>query len=156
MKFNENKYIEIPYVSEVLVYLLVDKDNEVVYVGKTESGLFRPYKHKKDKEFYKVMVIPCEPEKLDETEDYFIMKYKPKYNKIVNTNEHYGINKAKAMLTEILGYKPTRPFIDKLLIKNGLWYESGDEIGYVSINRKDFEIICESLKNGDGLSGQKR
>lgn len=74
-----NKY------SNSCVYFLVH-NNKVVYVGKTSNGKFRINQHKEEKTFDKIYIIKCKKNELLETEDYYMMKYKPKYNLLSNNN----------------------------------------------------------------------
>ena len=73
------KVYEIPNNVKNGVYLLM-KDNEVVYVGQTKSGLLRIMQHQ-NKDFNKYSFIETNLEDLDYFEDLYIMKYQPKYNR---------------------------------------------------------------------------
>jgi hypothetical protein len=84
--------------SNCLVYFLL-QDDEVVYVGQTSVGLSRPFSHN-DKKFNLVKVLPCSIDKLNETEDFYIEKYKPKYNKCRNYSAVYSLNKVKTLIRE--------------------------------------------------------
>ena len=81
-----------------LVYFLLQK-GEVVYVGKTTAGMARPYAHY-DKEYDTIKVLVCEPKSLDKIEDYYICKYKPKYNKVRNYNVICSLDRAKRLIKE--------------------------------------------------------
>lgn len=76
-----------------LVYFLL-QDGEVVYVGKTTTGLARPYSHF-DKEYSEIRVLPCERDNLAEVEDFYICKYKPKYNKTKGTKVIRAVSSVK-------------------------------------------------------------
>ena len=80
--FEETNAKEIPLIKGSLIYFLV-KNNEVVYVGQTKNGLYRPFSHY-NKDFDKVYVKKCRTVDLDVIEDYYILKYKPIYNKQIN------------------------------------------------------------------------
>lgn len=77
--FEEFEATEVPLIKGCLIYFLI-KNGEVVYVGQTKNGLYRPFSHY-DKDFDKVYVLSCKEEGLDIVEDYYILKYQPIYNK---------------------------------------------------------------------------
>ena len=63
-----------------IVYFLL-KEMDVVYVGKSTVGLARAFSHN-DMDYDCVSYIPCSSkEETDDCESYYIMKYRPKYNK---------------------------------------------------------------------------
>lgn len=59
--------------------------NNVVYVGQTQHGISRPLSHN-DKVFDEIKILYCNINDLDILEDFYIEKYKPKYNKSRNYN----------------------------------------------------------------------
>lgn len=71
--------------SHSCIYFLI-KNNVVVYVGKTINGKWRIKQHRYDKNYDKVYIIKCESDDLMELEDKYMMKYKPEYNILYNTN----------------------------------------------------------------------
>ena len=126
MKFEETgNIITVKDTSKCFIYFLLQGE-EVVYVGQTMAGLSRPFSHT-DKEFDSVKAIPCERYKLDDTEDYYISKYKPIYNKSRNYNVVYSLQRVKRMIREdydlpkfslprlkrILKHLGITPFIDE-------------------------------------------
>lgn len=99
MKFEETgNIITFQNVDECFVYFLL-RDEEVVYVGKTSIGITRPFNHK-DKYFTSVKLIHCDYSKLDQTEDFYIEKYKPIYNKSRNYNVIYSLQRVKRIIRE--------------------------------------------------------
>lgn len=103
MKFDETGDI-LTFVKcdRCFVYFLLQGD-EVVYVGQTSAGLSRPFSHH-DKEYDLIKVMACPLNKLDETEDFYIGKYKPKYNKVRNYNIVFSLKRVKTLIREY--YKP--------------------------------------------------
>ena len=89
--FEEKDAITIPINYKSFIYFLI-KNNVVVYVGQTKQGLYRPFSHR-DKEYDEMKIILCEPNKLDLIEDKYILKYKPIYNKEINSA--YGLLNAR-------------------------------------------------------------
>ena len=81
MNFNKN------YPKEIFVYFLL-KNKEVVYVGQTTNGLNRIKQHFKEqkKDFDDYKIIKCSKKDLNELESFYIIKYKPKYNKSLNSS----------------------------------------------------------------------
>lgn len=98
VKFQEQNAKEIKQIEECFIYFLLQND-EVVYVGQTSKGTQRPFSHK-DKDFNRVMILYCEKCELDEKEDYYIKKYSPAYNKLLNTEMNYSLSKAKRELKQ--------------------------------------------------------
>lgn len=70
--------------SRSCIYFLIN-NKIVVYVGKTQNGKRRITQHKNDKRFDEIYIIKCDYDELMELEDYYMMKYKPKYNLLYNT-----------------------------------------------------------------------
>lgn len=58
----------------------------MVYVGQTRVGLYRPFSHR-DKEYNNVRILPCSETQLDDLENFYIAKYKPRYNIMGNGRE---------------------------------------------------------------------
>ena len=75
----KEKIYEIPYNIKSAIYFLL-KDDEIVYVGKTNNGFKRICQHYK-KDFNKYIFIKTDKNELDYYEDFYIMKYQPKYNR---------------------------------------------------------------------------
>lgn len=97
MEFDEKgNILTFTRCDNCFVYFLL-QGNEVVYVGQTTAGLSRPFSHH-DKEYDSIKVLPCPADKIDETEDRFIIKYKPKYNKIRNYNIVFSLNRVKSLI----------------------------------------------------------
>ena len=70
MKFEEfsEKMVVIDNKIKSFIYFLI-KNDEVVYIGKTENGFVRPFTHK-DKDFDLVISIPFDNSLLDEKEKF--------------------------------------------------------------------------------------
>lgn len=99
MTFEENNYINLTNCPKTFVYFLIDK-KDVVYVGQTTIGLSRVYTHYKDKTFTEIYVIECESDELDELENKYIIKYKPKYNLKLNTKLTYTYGRVVKLFNE--------------------------------------------------------
>lgn len=103
MKFEEEgNYITIPNRNNSLVYFLLH-GGEVVYVGKSNIGIARPLMHK-DKQFDTIKILFCDNSELDLIEDYYICKYKPKYNKSRNYGVIFSLVRVKKLIRDY--YKP--------------------------------------------------
>jgi hypothetical protein len=99
MKFEEKgDFLTFVKCNSCFVYFLL-QDDEVVYVGQTTAGLTRPFSHH-DKEYNFIKVMPCRYEELDETEDYYISKYKPIYNRSRNHNVIFSLQRIKRIIRE--------------------------------------------------------
>lgn len=77
--------------SQCCIYFLIE-NGIVVYVGKTENGKWRIKQHKNQKKYDDVYIIKCNFDDLMELEDYYMMKYKPKYNIMYNTTRKNIMN----------------------------------------------------------------
>ena len=95
MKFTESNkdIITLPKYKNCFVYFLIRED-EVVYVGQTTHGITRPYSHS-DKVFDEVKILYCDENMLDVTEDFYIEKYKPEYNKQRNYEVVWGLQRVR-------------------------------------------------------------
>lgn len=113
MKFNEPNSIKLDKLSDTLIYFLLDKENNVIYVGQTTQGIFRPLMHK-DKDFEYIRIIQCSSSELDILENFYILKYTPKYNKQPNHHESISLNRVKIIIRE----KCNLPRFDKRRLKS--------------------------------------
>lgn len=73
------EYYENTFNYRSVIYFLI-KDEQVIYVGKTQKGLVRMYQHNENKDFDGVFIIDYPEEALFEAEKFFIGKYRPMYN----------------------------------------------------------------------------
>ena len=69
------------------IYFLI-KDNEIVYVGQTSNLWQRMSAHNKDKEFNYIYFEKIDKLDANYIENYYIIKFLPKYNKKLNANEY--------------------------------------------------------------------
>lgn len=100
------------------IYFLIE-NNKIVYVGQTKNGYFRIFEHIKTKSFEKFSIFVCEECLLDYYENYFIMNFKPKLNKVIPKYGYY------------ISFK----FLNKLLYNRGL-----------KITLKKLENLIQDLK----------
>ena len=122
MQFNESEsiYISMPIIPDIFIYFLLDENNEVVYVGQTTNGLQRPYSHIINKEFNRVIIIPCDINELDEFENKYILKYRPKYNKILNFECMISLKHALKIYNKDFHCKVQCKKFIKMLQKDGI------------------------------------
>lgn len=75
------------FKNEYLIYFLLDK-GEVVYVGQSTKGLNRVKQHLYEgkKQFDDFKIEKCKSDRLNDLENYYILKYRPKYNNLLNNN----------------------------------------------------------------------
>ena len=142
MKFEETGYIEINLSHTTFIYFLVHND-EVVYIGQTKQGLKRPFSHT-DKIFDKLYVIDL-PDEINENEltlieDYYIDKYKPKYNKLINS--YYSLIQTRNIFRKMFNNLENCTVRDIRNISNII------NINIVNnkINIKDILLICRYLQ----------
>ena len=97
MVFNESgEFITFSRSDNCFIYFLLNGNN-VVYVGQTSMGISRPFSHH-DKEYDSIKALPCPKDELDTVEDFYIAKYKPKYNKSRNYNTIFSLKKTKSLI----------------------------------------------------------
>lgn len=63
------------------IYFLLNNDDAVVYVGKSNNVHKRIHFHVGKKDFVKIAILPCDPSEHEKMEAKYIAKYQPKYNK---------------------------------------------------------------------------
>ena len=148
MKFNEPNYINLSAIPRVFVYFLIFED-EVVYVGKTTTGLARVYAHINSKLFNQIFVIECEEDNLDKIEAKYILKYNPMYNTNMNRNGMYSIRKSVRLINSRLRTKMTRPKLSKLLTSLGIQLVEFN--GDLYIKPEDLDTICNHLVTNMGV-----
>lgn len=148
MKFEEDNCIELPKYQDTFVYFLL-KDNEVIYVGQTVSGIIRPLMQKK-KNYDTIKIKYCSKEELDVMENDFIMKYRPKYNKMHNVLAMYSLFKAREVIRQKTGNEKFNIRDLKKIIKK-LEIQTTNRIGEEKDNNKlirveDFDRILAYCK----------
>lgn len=84
-----------------IVYFLI-KNNEVVYVGKSVNGLARAFSHT-DKDFDSVSIMFLPEYKINEKESFYILKYNPIYNIVVNTSDLHHLKNIRNILRKQTG-----------------------------------------------------
>jgi len=93
-------------VKESGIYFLLDKE-EIVYIGKSTNIIKRVTEHFSEgiKKFNLYSYIPVEVDSLSEAEDFFIKKYKPKYNiRLVKEKNSYKTINISEDLHNLLEY----------------------------------------------------
>jgi len=88
---NNKKFIS----NQVGVYFILNKDNDVIYVGQTKSlyaRLATHYRNMSDFDSYSFIEVSL-PNYLKLVESYFINKFKPKYNSEKSYQTNYFFNK---------------------------------------------------------------
>lgn len=143
------KMLSFNNMKQCYIYFLI-YENEVVYVGQTRIGIYRPLAHK-DKLFDTVALLECAEEELDVLEDKFIMKYEPIYNRQSNYKVRYSLNRVKTYIKKIF------PQFNMWELKKMLPILKIDTIidpytGQPTMSHSDFwkvkEYIKEKNKNG--------
>jgi len=92
MKIEDIKHNKIEFPRKDCVYMLVDQNDEIVYVGKSEGKLFaRVAAHVYTKKFEKIAYIECkDKEEAMKKEAELIIEIQPKYNKCLDKPEALG------------------------------------------------------------------
>lgn len=128
-----------------IVYFLV-KGNEIVYVGQSKHGSSRMYSHR-DKDFDRVYYIEVNPGILNEVETHYILKFAPKYNKVLNNGGEVSLNTLRNVIKS-LGFSDPRfniHAIKKALLQFGIKEKSICGLSY--INREDACIVLDAFMN---------
>lgn len=150
MKFEEKNTIKIEKYNNIFIYFLI-KNKEVVYVGQTKNGIFRPLSHYKNKDFDTIHIMYCEEKELDILEDKYIAKYNPKYNKTYNLNINCGLERCKNKLNSYFNnnYNGKKIRIDKMkeiINKLDIKIYSLNNNPYIKMN--DYEKLLDYYKKG--------
>lgn len=137
-------------LGDTFVYFLL-KDGEVVYVGQTRSGIGRLASHK-EKDYDAFAIMYCLPSQLDELEDLYMWKYKPKYNKMPNIVMNISLQALKKRIRKETGNdKLTIWPIRKAVRELGIEPFLVDKTAY--IKRHEADKVSEYFKgqvSGDG------
>lgn len=144
MEFEENNIaITLPKYKSEFVYFLL-KDNIVVYVGQTKKqGIKRPLSHT-DKDFDTIKIIYYKKEEIDFMEDYFIKKYNPIYNKMINYSKNYSMTRARNKIRQITNNDKIRVNDLKKYIKK-YNIETFIEKSKLYIDLYNFEILVSKI-----------
>ncbi len=139
MLFSEKEDFTMPSLPNKMIYFLID-NGEVVYVGKTENGLFRPLSHK-DKKYDTIKIIFVKGN-VNELEGEFIAKYTPKYNRVISG--YISFRLAKEKIRKIKGSEKTTLWdIQRLVKQNSIKVENLNGTKY--IRPEDFSLIFSQL-----------
>ena len=145
MKFEELGTESIDLSHSCLIYFLI-KDDEVVYVGKTQRGLLRPLSHT-DKDFNRLEVLECIEEVIDMLENEFIVKYLPKYNKSLNTSYAYSLSRCRNEVrknTNLKSYTLHHLRKDLKRLEIEIKINEFNVNGYITIH--DLDMLVEDLQ----------
>lgn len=146
--------ITIPHYQNSFIYILT-KDEEVVYVGQTKCGITRPFAHI-DKEFNSINIIYCDEDQLDMLEDKYIMKYMPKYNKIVNSAMNYSLLRARNKLRKLFNNKMTVVDLKRMISELEIETITFNDICYIKENDyKKIVSYMEKMVKNDGSNKKK-
>lgn len=119
------------------VYFLI-KDNEIVYVGKTENGFARIMTHIREKEkiFDSYAIFPVGKELLEQVEINNILHYRPIYNKNFFSSFYVGISTINKKCCEKFGTRKMK--LIKKVLQN---LEKNNTIKIIRINVKNLETM---------------
>lgn len=139
------------------IYFLI-KNEEVVYVGQTSKGLCRIYQHLDNKDFDKIYLLWVKDKnELNKLELFYILKYKPFYNKSYKVaNTMVSLKKVRNYLRDILR-KDSLTVVDvrKILNQYKIKIFKNEKINE-SIYKDDFSklqlLIERDYKNGSKKS----
>ena len=146
MKFEEKNTINIPMKYETFIYFLI-QNNVVVYVGQTKNNLGRPLSHRKEKKFNRIEIMPCDINDLDYIENYFIIKYQPKYN--TRINDGYKLITARDRIRKYCNNNINIPKVRKIMKLLGINTVKVGNNDYI-LNEDIMRIIYYIKENGYG------
>lgn len=147
MKFaeNEKSIITIPKYQKCFVYFLLKK-GEVVYVGQTQNGIARPFSHT-DKDYDEIKILYCDAKELDITEDKFIQKYRPIYNKQSNYAVRWGLLRVRNSIRGLTGISNyTVPRLKKVLKKLNITPVKDYFNGKETISFDEYCVVVDYIK----------
>jgi len=89
---------------ECFIYVLMDDNENIVYVGQSKNPVSRMAIHTKDKEFTKFKFFRCDPEKVNQIEFALYAKHKPKFNRVPPQDDTYfSLDSYKRKTPELRG-----------------------------------------------------
>lgn len=147
MKIKEKEAHKFNYLKNKIccgIYFLTNND-DVVYIGQSINVSFRVKTHLKEnkKEFCDVYIIECCKEKLNELENHFIVKYNPKYNKILN-NSDVNCNYFIERFNILIGYSPfTKKMINKIIEISNFEKKMYNKNYYIS--KEDANVLIDYI-----------
>lgn len=154
MKFEEDDFIKVDIYKSTFIYFLLE-NNDVVYVGQTTQGISRPFNHYKDKDFDEIRLIYCNKNELNALENKYILKYKPKYNKIINLTNSISISRLKRTIRNLFfKYDSINNITNKRLkiILNKLDIKPFEFKNIFYIKLEDFNKILNFIESNKELS----
>lgn len=141
--FEENNCVTFKVEHKAMIYFLLD-NNVVVYVGQTKQGILRPLSHK-DKKYDTIKILYCDEKELNNLEDRYITKYRPKYNKTLNCASRYSLMRARNNIRqEINNCEFTIWDLKKIIKKLNIELCSFNSKHYIKQN--DYEKIVDFIK----------
>lgn len=150
MQFKEDNknIITVAKYENCFIYFLLN-NNEVVYVGQTKHGLKRPLSHT-NKEFDEIKILYCKENELDITEDKFIQKYKPIYNKQNNHVVRWSLVKVKNCIRAQLNQpRYSMPKLKKVLKTLNIVPEIDYFNGKETILFDEYKAVMEYLRSNE-------
>ena len=96
-EIKHDSYIYRDPMPGVYIYILVNKEEEIVYVGQTKDIYDRIYSHKKSNKNFEIAFCKSVSKDISNlSEAFLIYNCQPKYNKSIPTNLRYvNINRIK-------------------------------------------------------------
>lgn len=143
----EFQIYEIPMKIKNAIYLLID-DDEIVYVGKTQNGLKRIVQHT-NKKFNKFGFIEFDQNELDYYEDFYIMKYQPKYNdrySCIRMSVNSSYNQLSVVIKREINIKQYISYLES----NNIEILNFKNIP--TITKQDYSLIKNKLNKKFGVS----
>lgn len=146
MQFEEENALTINKHECAFIYFLL-KNKEVVYVGQTKVGLARPFSHR-DKDYDEIKIIYCDSSELDITEDKYIQKYKPIYNKQNNYAVRWNLMRVRNNIRELFNMPDYTMFeLKKVLEKLSVIPEKNYRNGNQSISFNEYVAAVNYIKS---------
>lgn len=124
------------------IYFLL-KDKKIVYVGQTTRGYCRIFQHINNKDFDSFSYFDCDKKELSKIESSLILKYRPKYNKVISRDEYRTVKRVNKLVYKcgyILRFKELQKIIDELNLEK---FEFNNES---VIKKEDIKKIVEYLR----------
>ena len=132
----QNSSVPFPECSIGYIYFLLNDYLDIIYVGQSVNLTSRLTTHRRSIPFTRFSWIECDVDKLNDTEAFYIVSLKPKYNKSLPPNSEYKTLKAwKSEIwnwTKIPSSKVTKRLVDKIGITPSItlqkidYYERND------------------------------
>lgn len=157
-KLNKDNLIGLREIKDLIscgVYFLTDKDENVVYIGKSKNFYLRLQDHiESSKIFDRIFFYPCKVSELNEVEQELILEYKPIYNKTLSNSGYITKEVFRENIIKLLNKKLPSYLLNTLLQKFNIEYVEFNNRALLP--SKGVKIIVDYIRSNEDLYNRLR